>query len=374
MASCDAAGVPGVGHCYFWRSRLSGDGRYCVFDTFASFSALDTNNTVDIYRKDLVTGQIVLVSADPTTGIASPGAYSYTPSISADGRYVAFATGSVFAANDTNGVGTSDVYVRDMNSNSMMLMSVGMSGVAETSGYSEISADGRHVAFASASNNIVPNDNNTTTDLFVRDWQLNQTTREMVSYSGGDPNHSVAACAIAANGRRLAFTAYASNIVAGDPNSINVDCYARDRGPSPLPVTYCIAKVNSQGCTPAIGFSGVPSASGANPFHITAANIVNQKVGTLFYSVAGPSQIPFQGGWLCVQSPRRVPGLVFSARNIPGPDCSGAFDRDFNAHIMSGVDPALVPGQEFWAQFWSRDPADPTTTNVTDALDAVVGP
>src|ERR1043165_9647610 len=73
MASSDAAGVPGVGHCYFYRSRLSGDGRYCVFDTFASFSPLDTNNTVDVYRKDLVTGQIALVSADPTTGVASPG-------------------------------------------------------------------------------------------------------------------------------------------------------------------------------------------------------------------------------------------------------------------------------------------------------------
>jgi hypothetical protein len=249
-----------------------------------------------------------------------------------------------------------------------------MSGGAGSSGYSEISADGKHVAFFSAANVFVPNDNNRTTDLFVRDWALGQTTRESVSYAGGDPNHSTVGAAISGNGRRLAFTSFASNLVQGDPQSLDIDCLARDRGPSPVPQVYCIAKVNSLGCTPAIGFSGVPSATHANAFHITASNVVSHKFAVLFYSKVGPALAAFQGGYLCAQAPVvRYPQVLDSGGTPGQEDCTGSFDVDFNTYISNGFDPALqVAGQEFWAQFWSRDPADPYTTNLTDALDALV--
>lgn len=370
IASSDSSGVAGIGHSYQYRSALSGDGRYCVFDTFASFSPFDTNGTVDVYRKDLSTGQIALVSADPLSGQASPGSYGYFPSLSADGRYVAFATGSGYAANDTNFA--FDVYVRDMTGSVMALMSVGLSGLAVTGGAAEISADGRHVAFTSAASTLVPNDTNNVDDVFVRDWTIGQTTRESVSYAGGDANGPSSEPNISGNGRRLAFLSSGNNLALGFAFAGN--CYGRDRGPSPTPQVYCAAKLNSLGCTPSIGYTGAPSATFANNFHITAANVLNNKNGTLFYSVVGPAQLPFQGGWLCVRMPRRAPGVLFSGGSPSGSDCTGVFDRDFNSYIASGLDPALVPGQEFWTQFWSRDPADPFTTNLTDALDAVVGP
>jgi Tol biopolymer transport system component len=373
MASSNASGVAGNGHSYAWHSVLSGDGRYCAFDTYASFSPNDTNGIIDVYCKDLVTGQIALVTADPATGQAGQ-THSAGPSISGDGRFVAFATGDAWVPHDVNGLGTYDVYVRDMSSNAMTLVSVGLNGLAATGGGAAISADGKHVAFLSVSTNIVPNDNNGYYDAFVRDLALGQTTRESVSYAGGDPDHNADQPSISANGRRLAFTSLALNIVQGVPPSFYTNCYARDRGPSATPQAYCIAKVNSVGCTPAIGSTGVPSATLANAFHVTASNIVNHKVGTLFYSVVGPAQIPFQDGWLCVQLPRRTPGLLQSGGNSGAPDCSGIFDREFNAYIASGQDPALVAGQEIWMQIWSRDPASASTTNLTDALDALIGP
>jgi hypothetical protein len=108
---------------------------------------------------------------------------------------------------------------------------------------------------------------------------------------------------------------------------------------------------------------------------VAAANIVNQKSGTLFYGLNGPTNLPFLGGYLCVQPPTIRCGVVSSGGTPFGSDCSGAFLFDFNTYIAGGTNPALqVSGTELWAQYWSRDPASPSTTNLTDALDAVVQP
>jgi len=125
------------------------------------------------------------------------------------------------------------------------------------------------------------------------------------------------------------------------------------------PATYCTAKANSQGCTPAIGWTGTPSASGASAFVVTADKVLNRKPGLLFYG-AGSSSTPFQGGFLCVQAPLKRTGVKDSGGNPIGTDCSGAYDVDFEALILAGGDPALVAGATVYAQFWARDPADPT--------------
>ena len=52
----------------------------------------------------------------------------------------------------------------------------------------------------------------------------------------------------------------------------------------------------------------------------------------------------------------------------PPEDCSGTLGVDFNAVIQSGSDPGLVAGACVYAQFWSRDPADPSGSNLSDAL------
>jgi len=143
---------------------------------------------------------------------------------------------------------------------------------------------------------------------------------------------------------------------------------------TPGPIMYCTAKVNSQGCSPAIGFTGVPSATLAQPFAITAANVLNNKFGTLFYGTSGRLAAPFQGGFQCVAPPRQRTGLQWSAGNAGSDDCSGAYSYDLNARIQSGIDPALAAGVTVDAQYWTRDGQASFQTGLSNALELVITP
>jgi parallel beta-helix repeat protein len=143
----------------------------------------------------------------------------------------------------------------------------------------------------------------------------------------------------------------------------------------PIPVTsYCTAKTNSLGCVPAIAWSGTASVSSATPFDITASNVINQRLGVLFYGYS-QSITPFQGGLKCVANPiHRTPTSGSGGSPLPTVDCSGFYTFDFNAWIQGGADPQLLACQEVDAQFWSRDPASPSTTGLSDALGFVINP
>jgi hypothetical protein len=145
---------------------------------------------------------------------------------------------------------------------------------------------------------------------------------------------------------------------------------------SDAPLVYCTAKTNSQGCVPEIGYSGVPSASAGSGFYITASKVLNRRQGMLRVSLAGPSSAPFRGGINCVLSPAsRVAKQDAGGNPLPTLDCSGGFLVDFNSYIMSGVDPALVPGATVWAQWWSRDTgfAAPNNFGFTNGLRFTIG-
>ena len=119
-----------------------------------------------------------------------------------------------------------------------------------------LSATGRFVAFFSASPNLVPNDHNRTDDVFVRDRKLGETTRVSVSSTGQEGNGgSLFFPSISANGRFVAFTSDASNLVAGDENGHNEDVFVRDRKRA---VTTRVREDNPDtGGT----YSGIPSIS-----------------------------------------------------------------------------------------------------------------
>jgi hypothetical protein len=141
----------------------------------------------------------------------------------------------------------------------------------------------------------------------------------------------------------------------------------------PPPQSYCTAKLNSLGCLPAARTSGLPSATGPDPFLVRASQVINNKTGSLVYTTAGAASTPYQGGTLCVAQPlHRLPPQN-SGGNPPPNDCSGLYSTDFNARIRSGVDPALQPGVQVWAQWITRDPADPFHVGLTDAVTFVIG-
>lgn len=140
--------------------------------------------------------------------------------------------------------------------------------------------------------------------------------------------------------------------------------------------TYCMPQHNSLNCVPNIGWSGSPSASASSGYLITATNELNNKAGLLFYGKTGATSAPFGLGTLCVTAPLRRTPVQVSGGSPTGNDCTGSFALDFNAWIASGVDPALVVGQEVWAQYYSRDAGipPPNSTNVTNGLHFTLAP
>jgi photosystem II stability/assembly factor-like uncharacterized protein len=140
-----------------------------------------------------------------------------------------------------------------------------------------------------------------------------------------------------------------------------------------LGTLYCSAKPNSQNCLPTMTFSGTPSASAPTPYLAGAALVLNGKFGLLFYGHA-PAANPFQGGTKCVASPVRRTEVQDSGGSPSGADCTGTYSYDLNARIQSGVDPSLVPGADVYAQYWYRDPQDPYTTGLTNALSFTIQP
>lgn len=138
--------------------------------------------------------------------------------------------------------------------------------------------------------------------------------------------------------------------------------YAYDTD-SPAVCTYCTAKTTSSGCIPSMGWSGSTSVS-SGAFTLQASALQTNKFGLFFYGGhANPTA--FQGGTLCVATPLTRTPLT----NTGGAaTCSGTASLDFNAWISSGVDPLLVVGSRWAAQFWSRDPQSSFGTNLTNTL------
>jgi Tol biopolymer transport system component len=208
---------------------ISADGRYVAFYSLASdLVAGDSNGTWDVFVRDRWTGTTERVSVD-SAGVEGD-AGSDSPSISADGRYVAFASGATnLVPGDTDGV--IDVFVRDRQLGITTRVSVSSAG-GQGNGTSEgpsISADGRFVAFASSAANLVPGHIAVgMTDAFVHDLLTGTTERVSVDSSGSANNSASGSPSISSDGRYVAFVSSATNLVPGDTNG-NWDVFVRDR-------------------------------------------------------------------------------------------------------------------------------------------------
>lgn len=144
---------------------------------------------------------------------------------------------------------------------------------------------------------------------------------------------------------------------------------------------YCIAKVTSNGCTPAIAATGASSATAVSGFTISASNVINNKTGFLLYSLNGQASIPFQGGTLCLAAPLRRTPSTNSGGNPPPNDCSGVFSIDMNAFAVGALGGTphaslTMPGTVVQCQWWGRDPGFPLPNNtmLSDGLEYTVGP
>ena len=226
--SVGIGGVAGTGDSGLEDARraISADGRFVVFESWAdNLVADDLNGDVDVFRRDRQTGTTVRVSVSSAGGDAL-GA-SENPSISADGRYVAFAS---TAGNLVNGDGNADwdVFLRDMNGGATVRVSTNSSG-GDADGPSNrpsITADGRRVAFSSTATNLVPGYATTTVDIYVRDLDTDQTLLVSIGYDGSPAEANSWRAEISPDGNRVAFPSGANNLVPGDGG--NVDVFVRD--------------------------------------------------------------------------------------------------------------------------------------------------
>jgi Tol biopolymer transport system component len=206
----------------FDRPSFSLDGRYIAFATYADNLVPGfTSNATSVFVRDTVNGSIDPISVTPAGNLSNTEG-SLDPSISSDGRYVAFWTFATdIVANDTNDV--ADVYVRDRQTGATTLVSGGRAG--QSNGYSEspvISGDGRYIAFDSFASNLVTADTNGANDVFVRDRQTGATT--IVTPSG---NNNSLSPSMSSDGRYIAFESGATNLVSGDTNG-SFDIFVRD--------------------------------------------------------------------------------------------------------------------------------------------------
>ena len=208
---------------------ISGTGRWVAFHSSAdNLVPGDTNECADIFLRDRQTGTTELVSVGLDGGMADGG--SYVRGVTADGRFVLFSSSAGnLVLGDTNEA--SDVFVRDRQMGTTQRVSVGQGGKQgnKDSNDSAISEDGRFVAFQSEAANLLPGDTNKGADMFVRDRQMGTTERVSVSSSGVGGNNDCWDCSISADGRLVAFTSAATNLVKGDTSSQRNDVFVYDR-------------------------------------------------------------------------------------------------------------------------------------------------
>jgi hypothetical protein len=213
---------------------ISANGRFVAFDSPAPLVPSDTNSESDVYVYDRQSGGIERVSVGPG-GAQTTGGSSRVPSISADGRFVAFqANATNLVSGDSNTF--QDIFVRDRQTNTTARVSMAPSGAGgpgsvQANGQSldaEISADGRFVVFSSDATNLVGNDTNALRDVFVVDIQTRVVTRVSVASGGAQLTGGVSSNgSLSADGAIVAFQSNATDAVPGDTNNQG-DVFVRD--------------------------------------------------------------------------------------------------------------------------------------------------
>jgi Tol biopolymer transport system component len=162
-----------------WRVSDS-QGRFVAFQSSAvHFGVLDMNDRIDIYVQDRQTGEFFLVSTD-SSGNQGNGD-SIEPSISSDGRYVAFRSiATNFLPGDSNLC--IDIFVKDLKTGALICASTNCDGKFANgpSGKPTISSDGRYVTFRSSATNLVPDDTNPNPDIYTKDLLTQSITRSCV--------------------------------------------------------------------------------------------------------------------------------------------------------------------------------------------------
>ena len=224
--SVSSNGTQGNGYSY--SPSISEDGRFVAYYSDATnLVPGDTNVFEDIFVHDRQTGATERVSV--SSGGGQGNLNSLNPAVNSDGRFVAFESGAnnLVVADTNNG---RDVFVHDRQTGATERVSVSSGGVQgnQSSLAPSISSDGRFVAFFSSADDLVVGDTTVNFDVFVHDRQTRTTDRVSVSSSGTQGNLNSFSPSVSGDGRFVAFASDSDNLVAGDTN-VNFDIFVHDR-------------------------------------------------------------------------------------------------------------------------------------------------
>ena len=371
----DSAGTEGNGDSYDYGPAISADGRFVAFPSEASnLVSGDTNGGSDVFVHDRQTGTTERVSVD---SVGTEGNdRSYSASISADGRVVAFfSQASNLISGDTNG--RRDVFVHDRQTGTTERVSVDSAGLQANydSDYPSITADGQVVAFHSTASNLVPGDTNSKDDVFVHDRQTGVTERVSINSAGKQGFGVSGGASITADGQIVAFESLA-NLVSGDSNHF-FDVYVRDRKAG----TTERVSIDSSG-TQGNGDSGGASISADGQvvaFWSDATNLVSgdtngfldvfshdRKSGTTERVSIDSSGTEGNGrcGWPSISADSGVVAFFSEATNLVPADTNGfndTFVHEFNSTPAS------------WSNYGSGYPGTNGVPSFTSQQNPVIG-
>jgi Tol biopolymer transport system component len=334
---------------------ISADGRFVAFDSEApNLIAHDDNHVTDVFVRDRQRGRTTRISVSSAGGEGDRG--SYTPAISGDGRWVAFVSDATnLVKGDTNG--DADVFLRDRKKKRTIRLSLTSDGRETTGGASpaisrdgryvvynvgvplrsvgddsdfagmfvydtrtrtrtrlpnvagidpSISANGRYVAFSSEVRDLVPGDTNRVFDCFVLDRRTGKIRRVSLGPGGRQGNGESTGAVLSANGRFVAFSSSATNLVRGDTNRAD-DVFIRDlRTGTTRRVSLTAGGRQADGVSggPVLSASGryllflsaarnlLPGPAGGADFHLYWADL---RTGTLRRVTAGSAGRPANG-------------------------------------------------------------------------------
>ncbi|MCP9495273.1 MAG: hypothetical protein MSG64_12575 [Pyrinomonadaceae bacterium MAG19_C2-C3] len=279
LISINAAGTTS-GNAPSRTAKISANGRFVVFTSQATNLVAQTNlngNSSDVFVRDTVTNTTTLVSTN-SAGTATGNATSTDPSISADGRFVAFDSAATDIVMSQGTITGRNVYVRDLQEGRTVFVRAVSAGATagNASTVPSISADGRFVAFISSDRTLTSTpDTNSALDVFVHDLQTATTTLVSINSagtaSGGDISGSInrfdtfnsIAPGISDDGQFIVFLSRASDLTTLPDANDSTDAFVRD----------LIA-----GTTTLVSVNNSTTASGRLPFPDNGNNVLTSRI------------------------------------------------------------------------------------------------
>jgi len=312
-------GEAGNGDCY--AVAISGDGKSVAFESHASnLVTADKNGVKDIFIWHSVSDKIERVSMGNNNTDAN--AESYEPSVSGDGNLVAFTSTASNISATEKGTSNNNVFLRDMQLGTTIMISTDRASKKGGGGSNaSISYDGKRVAFYSHTSTLVSDDKNGLWDIFLWEQNTPQLKRISLTADGKERNQGiesanrVVAPSISGNGRYIAFSTTASNMVPGDANGFqDVFIYDTQTNSTVIASTAADGKPGNadspigQGEKIAISFDGNYMAYSTNASNLgaPAANIVlydmtvkkNKAVSSITGSSVGRAVMSYSGSYV----------------------------------------------------------------------------